>query len=125
MTTKITKKALVSSIKARISGGDVSYIEWGISQLAMRQTEHELDSKETIVKNREGFSSSNAHMGTKFALIIADGGKLDETQMVRAASICIFHARQLQRIEAETSAQAEAADHVTFEMMEAVAAEAV
>lgn len=118
---KITKKQLVSSIKARIAGGDVSYVEWGIGQLAMRQTEYELNAKETIVKNREGFSSSNAHMGTKFAQILAEGGKLDDTQMARAQSICTFHARQLQRIEAELEGQVQATDHVTFDLLEAVA----
>jgi hypothetical protein len=98
--TKITMKSRVAALKVQLAN-DASTVEKAMVQLALRQTEYELESKETINKNRQGFSSSNAHWGTIYAQLVAGGGKLEGEHLERAIKIATFHARQLARIAAE------------------------
>lgn len=98
---KPTLKDTVASVKARLVE-DGSYLEWAICALAARQTEDELVSKETKYKNRQGFASSKAVWGTKYAEHIAAGGTIADLgpeHVERAQAICTFHAKQLARIQ--------------------------
>lgn len=95
---KITKKSVIESIKSTLQT-DNEAVERGIMVLAARQTEDELESKETKHRNKRGFSSSNAVHGTNFAQILVAGGRLDDAQMERARQICTFHAKQLADVE--------------------------
>lgn len=98
--TKITMKSRVAALKVQLAN-DASAVEKAMVLLAQRQTEGELESKETIIKNRQGFSSSNAHHGTIYAQLVAAGGKLEGEHLERAIKIATFHARQLAKIAAE------------------------
>jgi len=97
---KVTLKSVVESTKAHLAE-DGEFLEWGICALAARQTEDELVTKETKWKNRQGFASSKAVWGTKYAEHIASGGSIADLgpeHTARAVGICTFHAKQLSRI---------------------------
>ena len=92
-----TKKAMKAAIiEALQVNGDL--VRASILELAARQTEDELESKDTKHKNRRGFSSSNAYWGTRYAEMYTRGEALSSDDMERARRICIFHAKQLAAI---------------------------
>ena len=59
------------------------------------QTTHEQETKTTVVRNHQGFSSSHAVNGCKLAEILLSGGEWDAEQSAKARGIVKGYAKQL------------------------------
>ena len=65
------------------------------------QTDHEQETKSTVVRNRRGFTSSHAVNGCKLAEVVLGGGEWDSEQTAQARSIVSHYGKQLAKFYRE------------------------
>jgi hypothetical protein len=82
-----------STIKARLAG-DNAFVLQCLGILLSRQTASEVEAKNTVVRNRQGFMSSHAVKGTTLAVKAeAEGLSEEETEVAR--ELCSHYTKQL------------------------------
>jgi hypothetical protein len=86
----LTKAQIVAKLE-----DDISFRHQACLILTARQTEDEIQRRDTKYKNRRGWMSSHAVNGTKFAEKIAAGEELTEEEEGKLAGMVIRYRKQL------------------------------
>lgn len=94
-----------AQIKARLDS-DADYALQALVTLYDHQTPHEQETLSTQFKNRVGFMSSHAVVGSKLAVKIKSGETLTDEEHFKALSIISRYSRQLAQIERNRALEA-------------------